>query len=68
MDFALVVLSSALGRPWTLHFLFVQMLKVVHGFCTSCLFKCLRSSMDFALVVCSRRLPMDFALVVCSSA
>jgi hypothetical protein len=37
MDFALVV----------------QALKVVHGLCTCCLFKRLRSSMDFALVVCS---------------
>uniref|UniRef100_A0A2N9H0Y2 Uncharacterized protein n=1 Tax=Fagus sylvatica TaxID=28930 RepID=A0A2N9H0Y2_FAGSY len=41
------------GRPWTIHLLFVQVLKVVHGPYTCCSFKCLRSSMDDTLVVCS---------------
>jgi hypothetical protein len=62
MGVALVVCSSDQGRPWALHLLFVQVLKVVHTCAfvhmfrevyTCCLFKCLRSSMDFTLIVCS---------------
>jgi hypothetical protein len=34
---------------WTLDLLFVQVLEVVHGLYTCCLFKCLRSSMDVRL-------------------